>query len=79
MPNASHTEPIRCIPALERTHQPAAAPLLGSRNELAREPIEVIQLEGELAERIASERIKARREENQIGLKTMGGRIHPPE
>ena len=60
-----HAESLRRVTTLERAHDPPAAPGLRALDEKARQRLEVLVLERERAERIARQRIEARRDESR--------------
>src|ERR1700738_5219150 len=66
MPHARLAEPVGLIPPLERADDASPAPLLGARDHLAREPLDVVHLEGEAAERVAGGGVEAGRNHDEV-------------
>ncbi len=65
------SESVGDISAFENTHYSTVTPFLRTLNQSRGQSSDVLGLERKSAERIASERIKARRDENDIGNKSL--------
>src|SRR6476646_11878596 len=66
MADSSRGEPVRGVSALERADDATVTPGLGAGHDRRGERLEILDLEGESAERVAGERIESRRYENEL-------------
>src|SRR2546423_8082064 len=75
MRNGGCADPIRCVTALERTHQSTVAPGISALHHRSRKSHKVLDLESEAAQRIASERIETSGDQDQIGNEAGGSDV----
>src|SRR2546423_14816912 len=75
MRNGGCADPIRCVTALERTHQSTVAPGISALHQRSRKSHKVLDLESEAAQRVASERIETSGDQDQIGNEAGGSDV----
>src|SRR2546423_13969785 len=75
MRNGGCADPIRCVTALERTHQSTVAPGISALHQRYRKSHKVLDLESEAAQRIASKRIETSGDQDQVGNEAGGSDV----
>src|SRR2546423_3317429 len=75
MRNSCCANAIRCVTALERTHQSTFAPVVRPLHQRTRKADKVLDLESESAEGIAGKRVETGGDQDQIGNEAGGGGI----
>src|SRR5688572_18080429 len=77
MTDARLSDPVRRIATLERADHTPLAPGFRPRHDRTSQPLDVIELQSEAAQRVAGERVKAGRNQNEIRNEAGRGLVDP--
>src|SRR5215210_509317 len=75
MTNARLRDSVGGVAAFEHAYHPSSAPGLSTDDQRVGKTLEILNLEGEPAQRVSGERIEAGRNENQIRNEALRGLV----